>query len=100
MIRARWRFTAVTGCVLTFALAAGRSLGAQGTITGKITSDGSIPIADARVIVLGGQASATTGEDGKYTLKGVAAGTIEIQALKVGYRALKKTGDVSQVARA
>jgi TonB-linked SusC/RagA family outer membrane protein len=95
MIRARWRFSVVAGCALTFALAASHSLGAQGTITGRITSDGNTPVADARVIVLGGQASATTGEDGKYTLRNVQAGRADVQALKVGYRALKKSVEVA-----
>ena len=49
------------------------------------------PIADARVLVIGTTASAVTGEDGKYTLHNVPNGSIEIQALRVGFRSEKKT---------
>jgi len=96
MIRARWRFSVVAGCAL--ALSVSTTLAAQGTITGKITNEANQPLGDARVIVLSGQVSATSSEDGKYTLKNVPAGTVEIQALKVGYRALKKTVTVANGA--
>ena len=95
MIRARWRFSVVTGCALTLALSAASSLGAQGTITGRVTTDGNLPLADARILLIGSSASAVTGEDGKYTLRNVPTGNAELQALRVGYRALKKTVNVA-----
>src|SRR5689334_5125906 len=58
---------------------------AQGTITGRVTVQGSSePLADVRVLALGTNAAAATGQDGRYTMRGVRAGTIEVQALRVG----------------
>ena len=91
MIRARWTRVVANSFALAVALSAARSLGAQGTITGRITSEVNQPIADARVLVIGSTVSAVTGEDGKYTLKGIANGSVEIQALRVGFRSEKKT---------
>src|SRR6185295_12453175 len=39
--------------------------------------------------------SAVTGEDGKYTLKNLPNGSVDIQALRVGFRSEKKTVVVS-----
>ncbi|MEP6494420.1 MAG: SusC/RagA family TonB-linked outer membrane protein [bacterium] len=77
------------------ALLMGSALGAQGTITGKVSNEANAPLSEVRVIVIAGQASATTGDDGKFTLRNVSAGTVEIQALHVGYRSLKKTVTVT-----
>jgi TonB-linked SusC/RagA family outer membrane protein len=74
----------------------GSAVGAQGTVTGRVTAEEtSGPLADARVLVLGTTATAISGQDGKYTLRGVRAGTVEIQVLRVGYQPLKKTVTVT-----
>jgi TonB-linked SusC/RagA family outer membrane protein len=74
----------------------GTAASAQGTVTGRVTAQGSnAPLSDARVLALGTNAAATTGQDGKYTMRGVRAGMIEIQALRVGYQPLKKTVSVT-----
>jgi TonB-linked SusC/RagA family outer membrane protein len=91
MIRARWTRVVVHSFALAIALSAARSLGAQGSITGRITSELNQPIPDARVLVIGSTAAAVTGEDGKYTLKNMPNGSVEIQALRVGYQSQKKT---------
>ncbi len=91
MIRARWTRVVANSLALAVALSAARALGAQGIITGRITSEVNQPIADARVLVIGSTVSAVTGEDGKYTLKNMPNGSIEIQALRVGFRSEKKT---------
>src|ERR1043166_2930669 len=74
------------------------ALSAQGgTVTGKVTAQGAgNPIGGAHVIVVGGQGTAVAGDDGKYTLHNVRAGTVELQALNVGYRPLKKTVTVTE----
>ena len=74
------------------------ALSAQGgTVTGKVTAQGAgNPVAGAHVIVVGGQGTAVAGDDGKYTLHNVRAGTVELQALNVGYRPLKKTVTVTE----
>lgn len=74
---------------------------AQGTVTGRVTAQGTnAPLSDARVLALGTNAAASTSQDGSYTLRGVRAGTIEIQVLHVGYQALKKTVTVTAGATA
>jgi TonB-dependent SusC/RagA subfamily outer membrane receptor len=91
----RWRSFAAVGAALTLLTAAGR-LHAQGTITGKVISQaGGQPLPEARIIVVGGTASASTGEDGKFTLRNVAVGNVQLQVLRVGYQSQKKTVSVA-----
>ena len=79
----------------------GTAVWAQGTVTGRVTAQGSdAPLSDARVLALGTNAAANTSQDGRYTLKGVRAGTIELQVLRVGYQPLKKTVTVTTGATA
>src|SRR6185503_7868426 len=86
----RWRILAAAGAALTLLSAAGR-LSAQGTITGKVTAQGSAqPLAEARVLVIGTTIATTTGEDGKYTLRNIPAGTAQLQVLRVGYQSKKQ----------
>jgi TonB-linked SusC/RagA family outer membrane protein len=92
MTLGRWRVVAATAAALMAFTAAARSAHAQGIIRGQVTSaTTSQPLADARVIVIGGQAATTTGEDGRFALRGLNAGTVQLQVLHVGYHALKKT---------
>src|SRR3954463_15384257 len=71
-------------------------LHAQGTITGKVTAEGSgQPVAGAHVLILGTTTAAVAGEDGKYTLRNVKTGNNEVQVLNVGYKAQKKTVPVN-----
>src|SRR5438046_1107250 len=93
MSRARWRVVVAAGFAL--ALAAVRPAGAQGTVSGRIPSGANIPLADARVIVVGGTQSAVTSEDGKFTLRGVPAGSVDLQALHVGFQSQKRTVTVT-----
>src|SRR5690242_15092053 len=65
---------------------------AQGTIKGRITAvESGRPLAGAHVLLVGSTSVATTSDDGSYTMKAVAAGTWQIQALHVGYEAQKKS---------
>src|SRR5439155_10212808 len=74
----------------------GTAAWAQGTVTGRVTAQGTNePLTDARVLALGTNAAATTAQDGKYTMNGVRAGTIEVQVLRIGYAPLKKTVTVT-----
>jgi TonB-linked SusC/RagA family outer membrane protein len=71
-------------------LAAGRAA-AQGTLTGTATAAvGGTPLQEARVIVVGTSLFATTGPDGKYTIRRVPAGTAELRVIRVGYQEQKK----------
>jgi TonB-linked SusC/RagA family outer membrane protein len=76
----------------TLLLCLAGTLGAQGTITGRITAEGSgKPVGGARVIVLGTSQHTTASDDGRYTLRNVRPGPVELQALSLGYRAMKKS---------
>src|SRR5439155_2828210 len=69
---------------------------AQGTITGRVVVQGTTqPLADARVLALGTNSSGTSAEDGKYTLSNVRSGTVDVQVLRMGYTAVKKTVTVT-----
>jgi TonB-linked SusC/RagA family outer membrane protein len=73
-------------------VAAPGTAAAQGTITGLITAvDTKAPLAGVQVIAVGTNSSALTGDDGRYRLNGVRAGTVDIQAFRVGYLPLKKS---------
>src|ERR1043166_4406685 len=85
------QLTAAMLCVIGAASAAP----AQGTITGRVTAQGTNePLGDVRVIVVGSSAAAVSAQDGRYTVNGVRAGTVDVQALRVGYNALKKSVQV------
>jgi TonB-linked SusC/RagA family outer membrane protein len=65
---------------------------AQGTISGTVTAEGTgAPLPEVRVLVTGTSLFASTGPDGKYTVRRVPAGTVEINVLHVGYQAQKKS---------
>jgi TonB-linked SusC/RagA family outer membrane protein len=74
----------------------GTAAGAQGTVTGRVTAQGTNePLSDARVLAIGTTAAANTAQDGKYTMRGVRAGTLEVQVFRVGYQPLKKSVSVT-----
>jgi len=65
---------------------------AQGTLTGTVTAQaGGAPLQEARVIVLGTSLFASTGPDGKFTIRRVPAGTAEVRLIRVGYQEQKKS---------
>jgi TonB-linked SusC/RagA family outer membrane protein len=69
------------------ALCAGANAQAQNTgrITGKVTGDGGLPVALAQVSVLGASRSAVTDSNGTYLIVEVPAGTVRVQARRIGY---------------
>jgi TonB-linked SusC/RagA family outer membrane protein len=68
-----------------------RPLGAQGTVTGRVTAQGTnLPLVGVNVLVIGTNIAAITSDDGRYVLHNVAAGPQNLQALRVGYRSLKQ----------
>jgi TonB-linked SusC/RagA family outer membrane protein len=94
----RWRLSAALGSVgaaLTLLTGAARHAGAQATVTGRVTAQGTgQPLAEARVLVIGSTLSATTGDDGKFTVRNVNAGPVQLQVLRVGFQSQKKTVSV------
>jgi TonB-linked SusC/RagA family outer membrane protein len=88
MTLGRWKFT-VAGA-LTLASFAG-PLAAQGTVTGRITTVPSgAPLSDSRVLAIGTTVAASTGADGRFTLRNLPDGPVELQVLHVGYTSQKK----------
>src|SRR6185503_4637625 len=89
---ARWRSIAAAGAALAMLTAfAGRTSAQGATITGHVTSQPSgQPVADARLLVIGTAVAATTGDDGKYTLRNLPAGAVQIQVLRVGFQSQKR----------
>lgn len=65
---------------------AGQVAAQQTTITGRVT-DGMTgqAVAEVQVIVAGTNQSALTNADGRYLIRGVAAGAITIRAMRLGY---------------
>ena len=113
MILGRWRRFAARCAALTrsvgksaaltsvLALSASALAHAQGTVTGKVTGQaGGQPIADARILLIGTNLSAVSGEDGSYTIRNVPAGPAQVQALRVGFKSERKTVAVTAGASA
>ncbi|MBU6364701.1 MAG: SusC/RagA family TonB-linked outer membrane protein [Gemmatimonadetes bacterium] len=99
--RRRWRalLTAVGVVLATPTLAAAQ--GAGGTISGRVTDAATgQPIAQARVLVSGTQVGTLTGDNGRYTLRAPAAGTVTLDVNRIGYQARKVTVTVSASAPA
>ena len=87
----RSAFIAAAMAALGLANPVVRSAAAQGSIKGRVTAvESGRPLAGAHVLLVGSTSVATTAEDGSFTLKEVAAGNWQLQALHVGYGSLKK----------
>ena len=66
-------------------------LRAQGTVTGQVTAAGTNePLGDARVMVVNTSLMVPTSADGRYTLRNVPTGNIEVRVIRVGYQEQKK----------
>lgn len=64
---------------------------ATGTITGTVTETPALPLAGARVTVVGVQRAAVTDERGRYRLDGLAAGSYEVTATSIGHEPAHRT---------
>src|SRR4029079_2238956 len=63
----------------------------QARITGRVAAAGTnAPLGDSRVVVVNTSVGTTTGADGRYTLRGVPTGNLEVRVLRVGYQEQKK----------
>lgn len=75
--------------------------GGGGTITGRITDAATgQPVAQARVLVAGTQNGTLTGDNGRYTLRGIPAGDVTLDINRIGYEARKIAVRVSTNAPA
>jgi TonB-linked SusC/RagA family outer membrane protein len=69
----------------------GAAAWAQGTVTGRVSAQGTNqPLEEARVIVVGTTLFTTSGADGRYTLRNVPAGTADVRVIRVGYQEQKR----------
>ena len=68
----------------------------QGTITGVVTDQATgDPLETARVILVGPNRIEGTGQDGRYSFRGVAPGSHQVRVLRVGYRPVSGNTSIS-----
>ena len=73
----------------------------QATVSGQVTAaESDTPLADVRVIVLGTSTFTVTNAQGRYTLRGVSAGSYVVRTLRVGYVEQKRPITVAAGATA
>ncbi|HVT39514.1 MAG TPA: SusC/RagA family TonB-linked outer membrane protein [Gemmatimonadaceae bacterium] len=85
-----WVPTAV--CAVGLLAGAAPRVDAQtSTVTGRVTAkENGQPLSDVRVVVVSSNVFAISGVDGRYTLRNVASGGVDIRVLRVGYQEQKK----------
>ena len=67
-----------------------------GTITGRVTDAATNqPVSAAQVNVIGTTLGAQANQEGQFTIRGVAPGTVEIRVLRVGFAEAKQTVTVT-----
>jgi len=62
----------------------------QATLSGRVITGVGQPLSDSRVIIVGTTLSALTNAEGRYTLRGIPAGTVEVRVIRVGYQEQKR----------
>ena len=64
----------------------------QAVLTGRVSASGSAEgLADSRVMLVNASTSTLTNSEGRYTLRNVPTGTIEVRVIRVGYAEQKKS---------
>ncbi|HLZ45633.1 MAG TPA: carboxypeptidase regulatory-like domain-containing protein, partial [Gemmatimonadales bacterium] len=93
--RASWNLPLALGLLALGPATIRAQQGQQGTITGTVTDKAAkTPIASARVSILGTNRSATTNQEGRYTIRAVPPGTYQVQAAIIGYGAATSSATV------
>ena len=85
--------------ILPLALLLPALAAAQGTVGGRVVGESQEPLADARVVVVNTTLGATTNADGRYTIRGVPIGSVEVRVIRVGYIEEKKPVSPNVAAR-
>ncbi len=85
-------------CVALVGLILPAIMHAQGTVSGRLTDPAGQPLGDGRLFVVGTGLTASSNADGRYTLRNVPNGTVEIRAIRVGFQEQKKPVVVSSGA--
>jgi TonB-linked SusC/RagA family outer membrane protein len=95
-VRRSWKHTG--SIALALLLGASGWAGAQQatSVAGRVTArETNEPLSDVRVIAVGTALFAVTNADGRYTIRGLPAGNVDIRVLRVGYQEQKKSATVS-----
>ena len=67
----------------------------RAVITGRVTNAGGVAVPGARVSVQGSPSTASTGDDGRFTLTGVLPGTQSVLVRRVGYEPVESPLNVT-----
>lgn len=68
----------------------------EGTITGRVVDAASgQPVPTVQIAIVGGTSGALTNESGRFTIPGVAAGSVTVRAARIGYRPETKPATVT-----
>jgi TonB-linked SusC/RagA family outer membrane protein len=90
------RASLIAGALLVLAASGARAQAGRGTVTGRVTDTrSSQPVAQVIVEVDGTRQNATTGDDGRYRITNVVAGSHVIVARRIGYAAVRRTVSVA-----
>ncbi|HEU4995638.1 MAG TPA: SusC/RagA family TonB-linked outer membrane protein [Gemmatimonadaceae bacterium] len=92
---ARWIRAGVASSALVLCAAMPTRVVAQSTIQGRVTAQDGEPLQQANVLLVGTALTTVTGQDGRYSLRNVPAGSHTVRVLRVGYREQKKLANVS-----
>ena len=91
--RARTARIACTAGVVSLLLAAPSAACAQaGRVSGTITESGAGPLVRAHVLIPAIGLSAQSGDDGRFTITGVPAGTHQLRIFRLGYEPVSRPG--------
>ncbi len=87
------RFVGRLLAAIGFVAVAGTAAAQQGRIVGKVTDEAGAAVASATVQVIEGlrtAAVATTGEDGRYTVASLRAGSYAVRVTRIGFKPARK----------
>ncbi len=79
------------GMLLVFGASTLAAQGTQGSISVRVTeAAGGKPLDQAQVVIVGTTLGGLTNAEGRYTFRGVNAGTVQVRVLRVGFSEQKK----------
>lgn len=62
------------------------------TVTGQVTDRATgLPLPEAQIFVAGTPRGSRTGDDGRFRIAGIPAGTVQLRAIRIGYQASSVT---------
>ena len=91
----RWPVSTMLGAAIAVAVPA-MAWAQHASVSGRVVAANSVePIVDARVMVAGTSMATNTNGEGRFTLRDVPVGEIDIRVIRVGYEQQKKAIAVS-----